>query len=219
MRVRRWFILNGDGINSIKLYIAKVPSSIAPVHREYQIVLGAKRRGKLRNNSRLKIGVSACLLGDPVRYDGGHKRSQTLLHHLASRYELLPICPEVAAGLGVPRPPVQLVLRNGEIRALGVEDERLDVTRPLIEYGRRMVAEELRLCGYVFKSRSPSCGLGTTPIRAADGRITHGHGLFARQLIAALPLLPVIDEEQLEQPHVRQLFLERVARYACGLEG
>lgn len=167
----------------------------------------------------LKIGVAACLLGEPVRYDGGHKRSQTLLRHLASHYELLPICPEVAAGLGVPRPPVQLVLRNGAIRAVGVADERLDVTQPLIEYGQRIAAGELALCGYVFKSRSPSCGLGSTPIRAGDGAITHGHGLFARQLIETLPGLPVIDEEQLEQEPLRQQFLRRVAAYGRGAKG
>lgn len=154
-----------------------------------------------------------------MRYDGGHKRSQSLLHHLAHHYELLPICPEVGAGLGVPRPPVQLVLRDGVIRALGVADERFDVTRPLIEYGQRMVAEELGLCGYVFKSRSPSCGLGSAPIRAGDGSITHGHGLFARQLVEALPGLPVIDEEQLAQAPLRQQFLRQVEAYGLGLMG
>jgi len=166
----------------------------------------------------IRLGVSACLLGQEVRYDGGHKRSQTLLHHLVDQYELLPICPEVAAGLGVPRPPVQLVLRDGEIRALGVADERLDVTRPLIEYGQQLLAEQLGLCGYIFKSRSPSCGLGSTPIRGEDGRITHGHGLFARQLIAALPLLPVIDEEQLEHEQLRHNFMRQIAAYALGLK-
>jgi uncharacterized protein YbbK (DUF523 family) len=102
----------------------------------------------------LKIGISACLLGERVRYDGGHKRNQMLLDYLALRYALVPICPEVAAGLGVPRPPVQLVARGVEIRAVGVLDEQLDVTRPLIEYGRQVIAGE-GLCGFVFKSRSP----------------------------------------------------------------
>lgn len=169
--------------------------------------------------SPLKIGVSACLLGEPVRYDGGHKRNQMLLHYLADRYELLPICPEVAAGLGVPRPPVQLVVRGGEVRALGVEDAQLDVTLPLMEYGQRLAAEELRLCGFVFKSRSPSCGLGTTPIHTEHDCIDHGSGLFARQIVQALPLLPVIDEEALGQAPLRQRFLQQVEAYARSLKG
>lgn len=158
----------------------------------------------------LKIGVSACLLGAPVRYDGGHKRSHTLLHYLVGRYELLPICPEVEVGLGVPRPPVQLVVRGGEIRALGVEDEQLDVTQPLTEYGRQLAHGQIGLCGFILKSRSPSCGLGTTPIRGEGGEIHSGNGLFTQQLIQALPLLPVIDEEALEQPQLRQQFLQQV---------
>lgn len=160
----------------------------------------------------LKIGVSACLLGERVRYDGGHKRNQMLLDYLALRYALVPICPEVAAGLGVPRPPVQLVARGVEIRAVGVLDEQLDVTRPLIEYGRQVIAGE-GLCGFVFKSRSPSCGLGTTPIRNEDGSHHVGNGLFAQQIVQAWPALPVIDEESLQQPLLRQLFLRQVEAY------
>ncbi len=161
----------------------------------------------------LKIGVSACLLGELVRYDGGHKRNQMLLDYLALRYALVPICPEVAAGLGVPRPPVQLVARGVEIRAVGVLDERLDVTQPLIEYGRRVTAAAMGLCGFVFKSRSPSCGLGTTPIRNEDGSHQVGNGLFAQQIVQAWPELPVIDEESLQQPLLRQLFLRQVDGY------
>ncbi len=161
----------------------------------------------------LKIGVSACLVGELVRYDGGHKRNQMLLDYLALRYVLVPICPEVAAGLGVPRPPVQLVKRGAEVRAVGVLDERLDVTRPLIEYGRQVTATAMGLCGFVFKGRSPSCGLGTTPIRTEGGGHHPGNGLFAEQIVQAWPELPVIDEELLQQPLLRQLFLQQVDAY------
>ena len=130
------------------------------------------------------------------------------------------ICPEAAAGLGVPRPPVQLVVRDGEIRALGVENGQLDVTQPLIEYGRQWVHEQAAgLCGFIFKSRSPSCGLGTTPIRGEDGEILSGNGLFVQQFIQALPHLPVIDEEALESPQLRLQFLQRVDSYVLGWKG
>ncbi len=160
----------------------------------------------------LKIGVSACLLGEPVRYDGGHKRNQILLDCLSEAYELVPICPEVAIGMGVPRPPVQLVARGAEILAVGVLDERLDVTRPLTEYGRQIMVGT-GLCGFIFKSRSPSCGLGTTPIRSEDGSDQIGNGLFAQQIVQAWPELPVIDEESLQQRPLRQLFLRQVDSY------
>lgn len=166
---------------------------------------------------RLKIGVSACLLGERVRYDAGHKYNSALLHHLSADYELLSICPEVAAGLGVPRPPVQLMVREGETRALGVVDEQLDVTLPLVNYGRLLAQELDGVCGYVFKSRSPSCGLGTTPIRAEAGALHYGNGLFAQQIVQAWPLLPVIDEESLEQTSLRQQFLQQVAAYGRRL--
>lgn len=161
----------------------------------------------------LKIGVSACLLGEQVRYDGGHKRNQLLLDSLGARYELVPICPEVAAGLGVPRPPVALMVRGTEVRALGVEDLQLDVTLPLIEYGQQVAMGTMGLSGFVFKSRSPSCGLGTTPVRREDGSHYHGHGLFAQQLVTRLPELPVVDELLLQQAPLRRLFLQQVERY------
>lgn len=167
---------------------------------------------------RLKIGVSACLLGERVRYDGGHKRSELLLRSLASHYQMVPVCPEAGAGLGVPRPPVHLVRSGGVVRAVGVADERHDVTAALIEYGERRAAELADLCGFVFKSRSPSCGWGTTPIRNGEGGLDNGNGLFAQMLVQAWPRLPVIDEEALGQSVLRQRFLQQVEEYALLLD-
>ncbi len=167
----------------------------------------------LRDRVLLKIGVSACLLGEQVRYDGGHKRNQALLDCLSEGYELVPICPEVAVGMGVPRPPVHLITQGAEIRAVGVADERLDVTLPLTAYGQQVAVAGLGLSGFVFKSRSPSCGFGTTPIQNGDGSHHYGNGLFAAQIVQILPELPVIDEVVLQQPVLRALFLRRVDGY------
>ena len=109
--------------------------------------------------------VSACLLGQPVRYDGGDKSNTLVRKLLGERFDIFPLCPEAEAGLGIPRPPVQLV-RNGEgmIEVLGVE-EVLDVTGALRDFSHRSIAKLVgRIDGAVLKSRSPSCGIGTTPV-------------------------------------------------------
>ncbi|MFN2338139.1 MAG: DUF523 and DUF1722 domain-containing protein [Gammaproteobacteria bacterium] len=164
-------------------------------------------------SSRPIIGVSSCLLGQRVRYDGGHKREAFVVEDLATRFELLPICPEMAIGMGVPRPPLQLVLEADGIHARGVHDPDLDVTEQLLVFARQTLPGLSRLCGYVFKARSPSCGVGSTPVLVPGHPSREDSGLFAAALQAAFPHLPVEQEDRLRDPALRDLFLERV--YAC----
>lgn len=164
-------------------------------------------------SSRPLIGVSSCLLGQRVRYDGGHKREAFVVEDLAARFELLPICPEMAIGMGVPRPPLQLVLEADGIHARGLSDPDLDVTDRLLVFARQTLPELSRLCGYVFKARSPSCGVGSTPVLVPGHPSREDSGLFAAALQAAFPLLPVEQEDRLRDPALRERFLERV--YAC----
>lgn len=162
-----------------------------------------------RSGEKPRVLVSACLLGEPVRYDGGHKRHAWLVEELLPRIEPVAVCPEVGIGLGVPRPPIQLVQTDAGIRALGVEDPTLDVTDRLEGYASRQAHPWL--CGAVFKARSPSCGIETTPLFDPNGReIGFTSGLFAAGLQAALPGLPVIDEAGLEDPDRRTAWLEAV---------
>lgn len=162
--------------------------------------------------TRPRIGVSSCLLGEHVRYDGGHKRNQWIARTLARHFELVPVCPEVAIGMGVPRPPIHLVRRGTMIRAIGVEEDAPDVTRALIRYGREMARALDDLCGYVFKSRSPSCGMAGVAVQGARGK-THA-GLYAHAFMQVRPRLPVEDEDRLRDPAVRAQFLARVRAYA-----
>ena len=111
----------------------------------------------------IRVGVSACLLGEPVRYDGGHKRSAVLVELLGSRFRWVPVCPEMEIGLGTPREPVRLVGDLHGPRMLGVSTAR-DLTRPMTEYAQRRARElaALDIAGYVLKSASPSCGQWTS---------------------------------------------------------
>ena len=165
--------------------------------------------------TRLRLGVSACLLGQTVRYDGGHKRDGFVADVLAEHFELVPACPEVAIGLGVPRAPIRLVQTAAGVRVRGVRDGRLDVTDALDAQAARLHAEQPDLCGYVLKKNSPSCGLERVKTYTAAG-MPHGRapGAFTAGLVARAPLLPVEEEGRLNDPALRENFIERVFAYA-----
>lgn len=164
----------------------------------------------------LRLGISRCLLGDRVRYDGGHKRDRYLLEVLGKAVKWVPVCPEVEAGLGVPRPPMRLAGRAGAPRLLTIATG-VDQTGTLDRFSRQRVRElgELDLSGFILKSRSPSCGVRQVPVYGPRGRVTgKGVGLFARAFTKRFPLVPVEDEARLADPAVRDAFLERVFGYA-----
>ncbi len=159
---------------------------------------------------RPRVGVSSCLVGQRVRYDGGHRRDAVVAGLLPRLVELCPVCPEMAIGLGAPRPPIRLEGDPAAPRALGGEHHGRDVTAALCAYGRRMADELGELSGYVFKSRSPSCGLRSAPVLADEERVVEGAGLYARELLAAHPLLPAIEEGALAEASRRAAFLDQV---------
>ena len=159
------------------------------------------------------IGVSRCLLGDAVRYDGESKANDTVIEQLGDLFELVPVCPEVEAGLTVPRPPVQLTGSTDHPRITGREDPALDVTELMQRYCNSRPAELNFLCGFVFKSRSPSCGLYSTPVFIAGKCISEtGLGVFARAMADIYPKLPVIEESGLEVPDKYRQFIDDVYR-------
>jgi len=158
----------------------------------------------------VRLGVSSCLLGQKVRYDGGHKRDRFVTDILGKYFELVPVCPEVAIGLGVPRPPIRLVGNPRAPRAVGVEDSTLDVTNRLAAYGRRQARALNDLDGYLFKSRSPSCGVTGVKVFPGRGRVKSGRGVYAAAFLGRLPWLPAEEEDRLGDPRRRDNFLERV---------
>ena len=161
---------------------------------------------------KIRLGVSACLLGQSVRYDGGHKRDAFLTDTLGPFVEWVPVCPEVEIGLGVPRPPIRLIGDSGAPR-LVVERTGEDLTARMRRWARGRIREleALGLHGYVLKRSSPSCGLVRVRVYDEEGRPGRvGRGVFAAALTDALPLLPVEEEGRLNDDALRESFIERV---------
>jgi uncharacterized protein YbbK (DUF523 family) len=160
---------------------------------------------------RLRLGVSACLLGQPVRYDGGHKRDGFVADLLGEHFELLPLCPEVAIGLGVPRRPIRLVQTAAGLRVRGVHDPALDVTDALDDEAARVSRDLPDLCGYVLKKNSPSCGMARVKTYTEAGLPTgRASGAYAAGLMTRQTLLPVEEEGRLNDPPLRENFIERL---------
>ena len=158
------------------------------------------------------VAISRCLTGERVRYDGDHKGIENWQQMLATPLQLLPLCPEVEAGLGVPRPPVQLIAVNGGIAARGRDNHVLDVTGPLEEVAAKNIRQlkEKNAAGYIFQSRSPSCGVGTTPIHNRQGEpVELGDGLQAAAIKKALPYLAIIDDFAIVSAPQRNRFIHR----------
>jgi uncharacterized protein YbbK (DUF523 family) len=169
----------------------------------------------------IRVGISACLLGAEVRYDGGHKRDDVIIETLGRVVEWVPVCPEVEAGFGTPREPMNLVRTEGGVRLITVGTVR-DVTEPFDAYAKRRTSELAfeELSGYVLKKDSPSCGLERVKVYDAHGIAEHsGRGRFAAALVERCPDLPVEDESRLADPQVREQFLERVFAYARRNKG
>jgi uncharacterized protein YbbK (DUF523 family) len=163
---------------------------------------------------RPRVGISRCLLGDDVRFDGRNKYEPSLVERLSPHVEWVPVCPELEVGMGVPREPVQLVAAADQpARLLGVESGHDWTPRMEAWAGGRLTAlKELELSGFVLKSGSPSCGLHDVPV--AGG--APAEGLFARALMAVIPNLPVEDEIALRDPDVVEAFLRRVRQHRRG---
>lgn len=170
---------------------------------------------KGNQSGKIPVGISSCLLGEEVRFDGGHRYDPLINTQLADLFEFRPSCPEVAIGLGVPRNPIQLVRTERGIRVRGVHNPDIDVTRKLDDFGKHTAREFADICGYIFKARSPSCALDGVATWTEQGKRTksEGSGAFAAALLVANPALPVTDEVRLKDPALRERFIAAV--FAC----
>ncbi|MBT3922459.1 MAG: DUF523 domain-containing protein [Nitrospina sp.] len=158
---------------------------------------------------KFKIGVSSCLLGEPVRYNGEHKYNQAVIDLLGDRFEAMPVCPEVEMGMGVPREPVQIVMGNECL--VGVESGKHWDMNGFNSKKLDELAQQ-NLSGYIFKSRSPSCGPEGIPVYSETGQAQAetSAGVFAQAFMKSFPSLPVIDEEALQDRQTRENFIARV---------
>lgn len=160
------------------------------------------------------IAISQCLLGDRVRYDAELKHFPRLIDFVQQHFQCVPVCPEVEIGLSVPRPPVQLVEINQQIQMLGRDDESLNITQQMMNYCNKRAPELQSIHGYLFKSRSPSCGVTDTPLFNPSGDLlATGNGLFTRAILKQYPKLPITDEQGVETELQQQQFLQQVLHY------
>ncbi len=169
----------------------------------------------LRESQPLRLGISRCLLGEPVRYDGGHKRDQFLVDILGKHVEWVPVCPEVEAGFGTPRESMRLVNDLTEPRLITIRSGN-DNTNVMRRYAKTRLRDlqSLNLSGYVFKKNSPSCGAQRVRVYTREGhRIGHGKGIFANAFQQMFPLVPIEEENRLQDEHLRENFIERVFAY------
>ncbi|AKX54751.1 hypothetical protein AKN90_02780 [Thiopseudomonas alkaliphila] len=170
-------------------------------------------------NPRISLAISSCLTGAKVRYNAAHKYSALCMEHLQPWIEWLPLCPEMAIGLGTPRPPIQQQQPSAKaITALDV----VNVQTPSISHGvalqhyAQQVAQQLQqhaVAGYVLMQKSPSCALSSSTIFYPQGQLSAQPGFFIRCLQQHLPLLPMIEQQQLEQPELQLHFFYRVQCY------
>lgn len=161
---------------------------------------------------KIKIGISSCLLGEKVRYDGGHKLDTFLRDTLGRYVEFVPVCPEFEAGLGVPREAMRLLGTGDSVRLVGIKTGH-DFTGKLTSWANRRVSELEKegLSGFVFKRGSPSSGMERVKVYTESGSFSKtGSGIFARIFMERFPLLPVEEEGRLHDPELRENFIERI---------
>ena len=161
---------------------------------------------------RLRLGVSTCLLGENVRFDGGTARDRFVIDVLGRWFDWVPVCPEVEVGMGVPRPTIRLFEDERGLRLVAPSTGE-DFTRRMTAYARRRVRElqKTDLDGYILKKSSPSCGMERIRVYDDKGvRRRDARGVFADELIERWPLLPVEEEGRLNDPELRENFIERI---------
>ncbi|MEJ2142082.1 MAG: DUF523 and DUF1722 domain-containing protein [Gammaproteobacteria bacterium] len=166
------------------------------------------------SNKKIQIGISSCLLGHEVRYDGGHKRHSYIESTLGQHFEFIPFCPEVDIGMGIPRAPIRLEWIDEQIHCVGVKDPRQDVTERLKKSADKQQYWQQDICGYILKKDSPSCGMERVKLYKNNMPERTGQGIYAARMMQNFPNLPVEEEGRLGDARLRENFIKRVYVYA-----
>ncbi|MEJ2528557.1 MAG: DUF523 and DUF1722 domain-containing protein [Gammaproteobacteria bacterium] len=161
----------------------------------------------------IPVGISSCLLGEEVRFDGGHKNNPYIVHTLGEYFRFVPFCPEVDVGLGIPREPIRLVAVGDTTRCVGTKTKGLDVTEQLIVSAEQQKGWQGEIFGYILKKGSPSCGMERVKLYRGDQVERSGVGIYAQQLMQNFPNLPVEEEGRLGDSVLRENFIQRVFIY------
>ncbi|MDG3086135.1 DUF523 and DUF1722 domain-containing protein [Vibrio hannami] len=160
----------------------------------------------------IKIGISACVLGQKVRFDSGHKESRFVTQELADYFSFVPVCPEVGIGLPVPRPTIRLISDDERVALVETKDTSKDYTSDMISYSKDKVAQlnNEQLCGYIVCAKSPTCGMERVKIYKKNRADKNGVGLFTRELMNKMPWLPVEEDGRLNDPYLKENFVTRI---------
>lgn len=164
-------------------------------------------------DEKIPVGISACLSGEKVRFDGGHKRLAFAVEDLSPWVRYEPVCPEMAIGLPVPRPALRLVKDDEGAISLRFSDKREgDLTADMAEFSHQRIARLTHLCGYIVCAKSPSCGMERVRVYDKDGKNNRkaGRGIFTEILMQTFPWLPVEEDGRLNDPAIRENFVERI---------
>lgn len=182
-----------------------------------QKTTGQEADHRTDDDQAIRIGISACILGQEVRFNGGHKLDRFIRDTLGLFVEFVPVCPEVDIGLGTPRETLRLVRSSEDHPSLIAPKSGKDHTGTMLKYARKKCAQldKLDLCGFIVQKGSPSCGMERVRVYPAGqgAPAKDGRGLFARVLMDRLPLLPVEEDGRLNDPLLRENFIERVFAY------
>lgn len=164
------------------------------------------------NYDRILVGISACVMGEQVRFDSGHKESRFVTNELANHCSFLPVCPEVGIGLSVPRPTIRLVSNEERLSLVETKDPTKDYTAAMQKYSQEKVEQlaNAGLCGYIVCAKSPTCGMERVKVYEGKGVSNHGVGMFTEILIKKMPWLPIEEDGRLNDPHLRENFIERL---------
>lgn len=164
---------------------------------------------------KIKVGISSCLLGQQVRFDGGHKHSKLCTEILEPYFDFVSECPEVGIGLSIPRKPIRLIGTPDAPRAVATHDNKIDYTQKLTDFGQKKAKQHHDICGYIFMKNSPSCGLFRVKVYGENGypEKEGGRGIYAKVITNKYPLLPVEESGRLTDPPLRENFITRVFAY------
>lgn len=160
----------------------------------------------------IKIGISSCVNGENVRFDGGHKSNKFASKVLAPYFTYVPICPEVGSGMSVPRPSIRLITNEERIALVNSKDSSLDYTDSMVEFSQQTVdrLKETEMCGYIVCANSPSCGMERVKVYSKNSATKNGVGLYTQILMKEMPWLPVEEDGRLSDPVLKENFITRV---------
>ena len=160
----------------------------------------------------INVGISSCVIGEKVRFDGGHKNSKFVSQVLAPYFNYIPVCPEVGSGMSIPRPSIRLVSDQERIALVDTKDHSIDYTDTMISFSEKTVhrLKNTTLCGYIVCANSPSCGMERVKVYSKNNAEKTGVGLYTKELMKQMPWLPVEEDGRLNDPILKENFITRV---------